>query len=144
MAEDIILEHPQATSTISLGRDATISQGLTREDPISALPQKNTLYLPEIDQLNEAFTISGYVPPDTYQQFRKDLWLAAKDWATAGDGQSRLTWGQDVGAVDWDFNVAIVTLVFTWTAKEPGTPAKKYLTFELVLQEVGDIGSLNL
>ncbi len=147
MAEDIQLESPDALTTLNLGRDATFTQALVVQDTISALPEESVLFIP-LGRLVGTFEVTGYLDPTNYQQRRKDLWLAAKDWNTmpATDGQSRLIWGDDVAGgstPEWDFNVAVISVTFAWLADQPGTSALKYVTFTLSCQEVGIIGSLN-
>ncbi len=147
MPEDIQLESPDALTTLDLGRDATFSQALVVQDTVSPLPEASVLFIP-LGRLVGTFEVTGYLDPADYKQKRHDLWEAAKDWNTmpATDGQSRLIWGDDVAGgstPEWDFNVAVISVTFAWIADQPGTAAKKYVTFTLSCQEVGTIGSLN-
>ena len=141
---DLNLEKPDATKTIDLSRMATLTQGLKVLNPVSPLPGKNTLHLNTLDTMTRAWTITGLLPPATYQQVRQDLDEAGQTWHLNGDGQTRLIWGTEVGGVlDYDFNVAILNVTYRWTYRRSGTSLLRVVEFTITLQEVGVIGTLN-
>lgn len=140
---DIILEKPDATKTIDLSRMAVLTQGLKVLNPISPLPGKNTLHLRTIDNMTRAWTITGLLPPATYQTVRQDLDEAGQTWHLNNDGQARLIWGEEPGGADYDFNVGIVNITYRWTYRRSGTSTLRIVEFTVTLQEVGVVGVLN-
>ena len=144
MVGDIQIEKPDATKSVDLGRQATLTQGLKVLNPVSPLPGKNTLHLRTIDNMTRAWTVTGLLSVANWQQERQDLDEAGQTWHLNGDGQTRLIWGLEPGDVnDYDFNVAIVNVTYRWTYRRSGTSTLRVLEFTITLQEVGTIGVLN-
>ncbi len=144
----IQLESPNAVVTIDLGRDAQLTQSVVNNHLIEPLPQGLTLFVPEVDEMVRTWTIQGYLDPDNYHLLRKQLDDAAQDWNITGDGRARLIWGEETeGGADYDFDVAIVSITYSFLAKEGGTETQKYLEFTISLIEAPPtdqrLGNLN-
>ncbi len=143
----IQLESPNAAVTIDLGRDATLTQALTISDAVEALPERKTLHIP-LGNMVRTWTITAYLDPANYQARRKELDDAAQDWWDEGDGSSRLIWGEETsGGADYDFDVAIISVVYSFMSQEGGTATDKYIEATIQLQEsppiAFDLGRLN-
>ncbi len=137
----IKLESPNAAVEIDLGRDANLTQAITISDSITPLPERQTLHIP-LGNMARTWTITAYLAPDTYHARRKELDDAAQDWWNEGDGSSRLIWGEETeGGADYDFDVAIISVVYSFVSQEGGTDTLKYIEATIELQEAPPIGS---
>ncbi len=143
----IQLEPPNAAFIIDLGRDANLTQAITLSDAIEPLPERKTLHIP-LGNMVRTWTITAYLDPATYHARRKELDDAAQDWWDEGDGSSRLIWGEESeGGADYDFDVAIISVVYSFLSQEGGTDTLKYIEVTIQLQEsppiAFDLGRLN-
>lgn len=142
MAAGVIqLKSPVANGStiIDLSREGKLTQALVIADSIEPLTERKTLHLP-LGNLIRTWTIQGYLDVDTYHAKRKALDDAGQDWwlstQTDQTDTARLIWGEETeGGADYEFDVAIVSIVYTFDPEMGGTATKKFLEFVVELQE---------
>lgn len=137
----IQLKSPVASGStiIDLSREGTLTQALTISDSVEPLTDRKTLHLP-LGNLIRTWTIQGYLDPATYQAKRKELDDAGQDWwldtQTDPTDTARLIWGEETaGGADYEFDIAIVEIVYNFDPNVGGTETLKILNFVIQLQE---------